>query len=45
MTNEVEAMYCPALRNQHNPAIMGIYESFKGLVLNYPMDFYTNLKV
>lgn len=38
-------MYCPLLRIQRNPAIMGIYESFKGLVLNYPMGFHTNLEV
>lgn len=39
MTNKVETVYRPVLSIQHNPAAMGIYESFKGLVLNYPMDF------
>lgn len=45
MTNKVETTYCPVLRIQPNPAIMGIYKGFKGLVLNYPTDFYTNLEV
>jgi len=45
MTNKVETTYSPVLRIQHNPAIRGIYESFKGLVLHYPTDFYTNLEV
>lgn len=45
MTNKVETMYCPVLIIQHNPAIMGINESYKGLVLHYPADFYTNLEV